>query len=121
MDRSTGRSGRTARPGRRAGRKGSPVAVGQALSKVLSELGLEGAQRAFEIGECWERAVGAEVAKHSRPRAMRGDVLEVVVDSSVWAQQLQLELPRVLAALAEALPEGEAPPRRLRFRVGTLR
>jgi predicted nucleic acid-binding Zn ribbon protein len=92
--------------------------IGGELARVLADLGLEDAQRAFRIGEHWEEAVGSDVARHSRPVALRGDVLEVDVDSSVWAQQLQLQLPTILSALGRALPEGEPPPTDLRFRVG---
>jgi predicted nucleic acid-binding Zn ribbon protein len=100
---------------RRRRRKGELRSVESALAKVLGELGLDGAQRAFEIAECWEAAVGADVARHAKPVAMRGDVLEVAVESSVWAQQLQLRCPEILAALGAEL-EGE-PPTDLRFRV----
>ncbi len=106
---------------RRRRRKGKLAEISVELTRVLSDLGLDGAQRAFAIGERWQEAVGAEVAKHSRPIALRGDVLEVAVDSSVWAQQLQLECPRILRALDKALPEGEAPPTGLRFQVGGRR
>lgn len=92
--------------------------LGGEISKVLDELGLDGAQRALTIAESWEQAVGPEIARHAQPTGMRGDVLELVVDSSVWAQQLQLQRPRLLAALAEALPPGATAPTELRFRVG---
>lgn len=103
---------------RRRRRKSNLAEIGGEIERVLSDLGLDDAQRAFRIGECWEGAVGPEIARHSRPTALRGDVLEVAVDSSVWAQQLQLQRPRLLAALARALPEGQTPPGALRFRVG---
>ncbi|MEE3331389.1 MAG: DUF721 domain-containing protein [Myxococcota bacterium] len=102
----------------RGRRKSKPVAVSQTLVQILGDLGLDGAQRAFEVGEHWARAVGEEVAEHSRPIAMRGDVLEVAVDSSVWAQHLQLQLPRILKTLGELLPDGATPPTDVRFRVG---
>jgi predicted nucleic acid-binding Zn ribbon protein len=47
---------------------------------------------------------------------MRGGVLEVSVDTSVWCQDLQMNRPRLLAALRERL--GEDAPEDLRFRVG---
>ena len=103
------------RPGRR---RAKPVAVGDAITGVLSDLGLDDARRAFEIGQCWEAAVGPDVARHARPIGMRGDVLEVAVVSSVWAQQLQLQAPALLEKLAAALPAGATGPRELRFRVG---
>jgi len=102
---------------RRRRRKGKLTGIDVALSSVLADLGLGDAQRAFSIGQLWEEAVGSEVALHSRPTGLRGDVLEVAVDSSVWAQQLQLQRPGILQALGRALPEGETPPVDLRFRV----
>jgi len=104
---------------RRRRRKSNLAEIGGEIERVLSDLGLDDAQRAFRIGECWEAAVGPEVARHSRPIALRGDVLEVAVDSSVWAQQLQLQRLELLAALQRVLPEGQAPPSALRFRVGS--
>jgi predicted nucleic acid-binding Zn ribbon protein len=47
---------------------------------------------------------------------MRGAVLEVQVDTSVWCQQLQIRRLEILSALREKL--GEDAPEDLRFRVG---
>jgi predicted nucleic acid-binding Zn ribbon protein len=47
---------------------------------------------------------------------MRNGVLEISADSSVWCQHLQMNRPRLLAALREQL--GEDAPEDLRFRVG---
>lgn len=99
-------------------RRAKPVAVGDAIGRVLDELGLDAARRAFEIGQCWEAAVGPAIARHARPLGLRGEALELEVDSSVWAQQLSLQQTALLEALAAALPEGSSAPRELRFRVG---
>ncbi len=104
----------TKRPGER--RVGKPQVVGSLLGQVLDELGLEVASQAFRIGEFWCDAVGAEVAAHSRPVGLRGGVLEVSVDSSVWCQQLQMKRREILAALTERM--GNDAPKDLRFRLG---
>jgi predicted nucleic acid-binding Zn ribbon protein len=93
--------------------------VGDLVGRVLGELGLDGVARAHEIGVGWEEAVGEQVASHCRPIGLRGEVLELEVDSPVWAQQLQLRKPELLAALERAL--GAAAPRELRFQVGYAR
>jgi predicted nucleic acid-binding Zn ribbon protein len=97
-------------------RKSQPKQIGTMMGQVLGELGLEAAAAAFQVGQRWEEAVGPDVARHARPAGLRGNVLEVVVDSSVWSQQLQLQRREILSALRELL--GEAAPGDLRFRVG---
>jgi len=100
-------------------RKGQPTAVGDIVGKVLGDLGLGGVARAHQIGAVWEQAVGAQVAAHCRPLGLRGEVLELEVDSPVWSQQLQLRKPELLAALERSL--GADAPRELRFQVGYAR
>lgn len=86
------------------------------MDTVLGDLGLEAAAAAFRVGQRWEEAVGPEVARHCRPVGLRGQVLEVMVESSVWSQQLQLRQPEILEALRRVL--GDGAPTDLRFRVG---
>jgi predicted nucleic acid-binding Zn ribbon protein len=88
--------------------------LGALVPRVLRDLGLDGAGL-LRVAERWERAVGAEIAAHCRPAALRGATLELAVDSSVWAQQLKLREPEILAALRASL--GEAAPAALRFRI----
>ena len=104
------------RPSRR---KGTPTAVGDLIGQVLGDLGLGGVAKAHQIGARWEEIVGAQVAAHCRPLGLRGEVLEVGVDSPVWSQQLQLRKPELLAALERVL--GSEAPRELRFQVGYAR
>ena len=99
-----------------ARRRSRPRAIGTVVGQVLGDLGLGAAQSGVRILERWPEIVGAEVARHSRPLAVRGEVLEAEVDSSVWCQQLQLDRERLLAALAEVI--GPGAPTDLRLRVG---
>ncbi len=97
-------------------RRSQPKAVGTVIGSVMEDLGLDAVARAFRVGESWDDAVGAVVASHAQPLGMRGGVLEVQVDTSVWCQQLQMRRPQLLAALRESL--GEDAPGDLHFRVG---
>jgi predicted nucleic acid-binding Zn ribbon protein len=96
--------------------KSKPIPMGEVLPGVLSDLGLGAAATAARISEVWSEIVGAEAAVHSWPAALRGGVLDVEVDSSVWAQQLQLRRTALLGDLSRRL-EAEAPTD-LRFSVG---
>lgn len=99
--------------------RGDPERVGALVPRVLRDLGLETSARVVYIAERWERWVGAEVARRCRPTALRGDVLELEVESSAWCQVLQLRRPELLAALRREL--GERAPRDLWLRVGVGR
>ncbi len=94
-----------------------PSRVGDVVPTVLHDLGLETSARVLRLAERWEEAVGPEIAAHCEPTALRGEILEATVDSSVWSQQLQLRLPEILAALRRVAPEDA--PAELRLRVGT--
>ncbi len=97
-------------------RKSRPEPLGSLVARVLEDIGAGDSARVMRIAECWEEAVGPEIAAHCRPTALRGGVLEATVDSSVWCQQLQLRGPEIIEALRAARP-AEAPSE-LWFRVG---
>ena len=89
-------------------RKSQPEPLGPLVSQVLEDIGAGDSARVMRIADHWEEAVGAEIAAHCRPTALRGSVLEVTADSSVWCQQLQLRGPEMIEALRAVLP-GDAP------------
>lgn len=97
-------------------RRSQPEALGPLLRRVLDDIGAGQAARVLQIAERWEQAVGPEIARHCRPTELRGSVLEVTAESSVWCQQLQLRGPEILEALRAVFPE--AAPSELWFRVG---
>ena len=96
--------------------KGELERVAGLVPRVLSDLGLETSARVVHIAEHWEQWMGPEVARRCRPTTLRGDVLELQVESSVWCQVLQLRRPELLAVLRREL--GERAPRDLWLRVG---
>ena len=96
--------------------KRPPQLVGALVSRVLGDLGLDASARVVRLAERWEEAVGREVARHCRPTALDGEVLEVTADSSPWCQQLSLQRVEVLAALHRVA--GADAPSDLRLRVG---
>jgi len=107
-----GQSGRSGRRGRR-----EPRGLGELVDAVLGDLGLGGVAEIAALDSQWERIVGAEVAAHARPTALRNGVLEAEVDSSVWCQQLLMRREELLGALRREL--GESAPRELWLRVGS--
>jgi predicted nucleic acid-binding Zn ribbon protein len=95
-----------------------PKALAELLPRVLDESGLSEASLGMRLVQVWDEVVGAELAPHCRPEGIRRGTLQATVRDSSWMQRLQMEKPRVLAALTEAL--GEEAPADLRLRIGEL-
>ncbi len=76
--------------------------LGPLLQGVLNDLGDGDSARGLRIAQRWGEIVGPEVGRHCRPTGVRGEVLEVAVDSSVWSQELSLRIPEILRALRQA-------------------
>ncbi|HAN45785.1 MAG TPA: hypothetical protein DCQ32_04465 [Cyanobacteria bacterium UBA8156] len=61
--------------------------------------------RFLKVLALWSSAVGPEVVRHTRPIAIRRQVLEVATAGGVWAQALTFERSRILAKLNAHLEE----------------
>jgi predicted nucleic acid-binding Zn ribbon protein len=69
---------------------------------------------------CWESAAGPAVAAEAEPVSERDGVVTVRCSSSVWAHELSLLGPQLVARLDGALgAEGPSAVRSLRFVTGT--
>jgi predicted nucleic acid-binding Zn ribbon protein len=54
----------------------------------------------------WPAAAGAMMAKYAAPTAERGGTLTITCRSSVWAQELDLMAPELIAKLNGLVGEG---------------
>ncbi|HUN78089.1 MAG TPA: DUF721 domain-containing protein [Solirubrobacteraceae bacterium] len=90
----------------------------RALAGALDELNgrLAPVSTLARVQKIWERAAGAAVAGAASPTAERDGVLTVTCAAAVWAQELELMAPELLARLNAAL--GDEPLRALRLRTG---
>jgi predicted nucleic acid-binding Zn ribbon protein len=98
--------GGRARPGARtAGRPqrdgGEPVALADALERLLADRDWQRPAAAARLLAAWDTVVGPEVAARCRPAGLRDGELSVVAESSAWATQLRL-LSRALLARIHA-------------------
>ena len=83
-----------------------PRPLPEILQRLFATLGWEGRLREAEILKRWEEAVGHQIARRTTPSHIRDHRLTVVVDSSVWAQQLALMKKDLLARFDGILGEG---------------
>jgi predicted nucleic acid-binding Zn ribbon protein len=93
--------------------------LGRSLGAELGRLGPSGGADLAAIVAAWPAAVGAENARRAWPaRIGRDGTLHVHTADAVWAHQLTMLGPQVLAALRENI--SEAAPTAIRFAAGPL-
>jgi predicted nucleic acid-binding Zn ribbon protein len=56
-----------------------------------------------DVQRAWPTVVGSAIAAEANPTAERGGVLTVTCSASVWAQELDLMGPEILARLNTAI------------------
>ncbi len=96
-----------------------PTKVGDVIGSVLSSLGIDQRSPQARIMSVWQRAVGADIAAHTRPAEMKRGVLIVHVDSSPWFTEISRNhRNRILAKLKELV--GEKDITDVKFRVGEI-
>ncbi len=102
-------------------RRLAPRRLDGALARVTS--GLAPATTLARVQGVWKEAAGPLVAEEAQPVSERDGVVTVACRSAVWAQELELLSPDLLARLATEIGEapGGAPLRGLRFVVGRPR
>jgi hypothetical protein len=103
-------------PRRRRAAPRDPARVdGGRITRVLSELGYDPDAPALRLLRAWPTAVPPEIVAHCEPTDWKQGTLELTVATPVWAQQVALRKPEILARLREVL--GAAAPTDLRTRV----
>ncbi len=88
----------------------SPRSLSFALDGLVNELAPD--TLLATVQQAWPQAVGPSIAAEAVPTAERGGVVTVSCSAAVWAQELDLMAPSILARLNELL--GQAPVHRLR-------
>jgi predicted nucleic acid-binding Zn ribbon protein len=81
----------------------APRPISLALERYAAAL--EPASTLARVQACWEATVGAAIAAAARPTGERDGVLSVRCEAAVWAQELDLMGPELLARLNSALGE----------------
>ncbi|MFO0775183.1 MAG: DUF721 domain-containing protein [Nitrospiraceae bacterium] len=88
------------------------------LEAVAQRLGLSSKLVEQRIALDWVEIVGEQIAAHTRPEAIRNRRLSVLVDHSVWMQQLSFLKPDLLRLIR--VHTGDETVQDLGFRIGDL-
>ncbi|GIV07561.1 MAG: hypothetical protein KatS3mg017_0763 [Fimbriimonadales bacterium] len=89
--------------------------VGDALQRLMRQLGLEHQFRTYDALAHWSDIVGKQVAQVARPLRLDADTLWIAVKSHAWAQELNFQKGTILKRLNERV--GEERFKELRFTV----
>jgi hypothetical protein len=81
----------------------APRAVGDLLSSALPQL--SDRLLALHIRRDWASIVGRDAARRTRPDAISGGTLRVVVDNSPWLHELTLRTAELAARIHEQFPD----------------
>jgi predicted nucleic acid-binding Zn ribbon protein len=81
-----------------------PRSLAEAFGALTDELRPD--TRLADVQRIWAATVGEAIAEQARPTAERSGVVTVSCAASVWAQELDLMAPQILAQLNRALGEG---------------
>lgn len=92
--------------------------ISATLASVLHKRGLIGRLKEYRLFSRWKDIAGEAIALHARPVLVRRNKLYVVVDSSVWAQQLFQLKPELIEKINKSL--GKDAIRDIIFKTGEI-
>lgn len=96
--------------------KGLPFTrIDELISRSLKSLNLEHTFKVYPIWKKWRELVGETIAEKALPDSLRGGVLHVSVETSVWMNELILQKSTLIQKIKEHLPE--VPLEDIRFRL----
>jgi predicted nucleic acid-binding Zn ribbon protein len=77
-----------------------PQLFGAVLERLLKARGWEKPKAEAMVFGSWEKVVGADIAKHSRPVKLDDGVLTVEAESTAWATQMRMLAATLLKSIA---------------------
>lgn len=98
--------------------KNGPRALADLLTELMARRGLARIRAASACEAVWSEVAGPMLAEQSRVGTSRGGVLEVVVASSMLAQEVAFQKASLLTELRRRLPDELI--KDLRIRVGRI-
>jgi predicted nucleic acid-binding Zn ribbon protein len=78
-----------------------PQLFGAVLERLMKQRGWQKPAAEATVFGAWEKVVGADIAKHSRPIKLDAGVLTVEAESTAWATQLRMLAGNLLKIIAK--------------------
>jgi predicted nucleic acid-binding Zn ribbon protein len=93
-----------------------PEKAGKILDRLTNRMGIAARLETEKAVVLWGEAVGGNIARRARAVAVRGGILFVQVDNSVWLQELSLLKEGIIEKINKLV--GKDVVRDIVFRVG---
>jgi hypothetical protein len=98
-----------------ARRKDYPRSAGRILQGTLKQLGLHAGLSRHRVVHLWPKIVEPTVARHAKAEKVSGSTLYVIVDSSVWMNELAAIRNLLLEKVNSRLAPDASPITEIRF------
>lgn len=85
---------------------GDPELLGETLSRLLVERGWDVPAAVAGVTERWAEIAGGDLADHCRPEKFDDGVLNLVAESTAWATQVRLLVPRLHQRIDDVIGGG---------------
>ncbi|HEY5456686.1 MAG TPA: DciA family protein [Acidothermaceae bacterium] len=85
---------------------GDPELLGETLSRLLVERGWDVPAAVAGVTERWAEIAGAELADHCRPERFDAGVLNLVAESTAWATEVRMLVPRLHQRIDDVIGAG---------------
>ena len=95
-----------------------PEEIGLILSQLIKKLDTKTHGSIQEIVQAWQNAVEAKALSHTKPVAIKQNILTIEVDSSTWLYFLSLKKKNILESMKKILGKGKIED--IRFRIGEI-
>lgn len=95
-----------------------PEEIGGIINQIIKKLDTKTHGAKEEIVAAWHKAVEPGAAGHTKPVAIKKNILTIEVDSSTWLYVLSLKKRSILGAMKKTL--GDTKIEDLRFRMGEI-
>lgn len=80
-----------------------PERIGNILSRVLQQFGLKVGIEQHKALIIWGQVVGKNISAHTKPGWINHGILWVLVDDSIWHQELEFLKPQIVEKLNQHL------------------
>lgn len=95
-----------------------PEGIGGVINQVITKLDAKTHGQREDVVKAWEGAIEKDAAGHTKPVAMKKNILTVEVDSSTWLYVLNLKKKSILASMQKSV--GKEKVEDIRFRIGEI-